>query len=796
MSKTRLISGRSKKVTGTELAPDRYTFLDLSNAEPDLGLPDTDSAVLVGRLDGTRDWVDLNSVDSFKGYTGSQGERAGFSYQFSDNTVLEDPTNGFLRVDNVNIATVVNLAISKTTAELQDIGGFIGSVLGASNTIRGYLILNSSSNLDDTFAVFSILDSQDNGTWYSITVGYITGTIPDNNEFLSVNFLRNGDVGFTGSQGVDGRDGYTGSQGDIGYTGSEGIGFTGSQGDIGYTGSKGEQGNFGGVTFDYTYSALTSEEDPGIGFLRFNLNDVTAAQFLFIHDTDDTNVNLDNYLATIDSSTSELKGHVRISNKQDSSDFAIFAITGTSANNVTFFTIPISFVSGSATSFTDNEDILITFAKTGDKGDIGYTGSAGIDGVDGINGVDGYTGSQGDIGFTGSEGYTGSQGELGVQGDVGFTGSTGYTGSEGSPGTSAKIVGSVPTDDDLPLFYEGEVGDGYIVQDTGNLWTWTGLGWVEIGRITGYTGSHGTYGGVSFSYLFNKEDPPTATDPQPGNFKLNTVLLSSASILYISDFDATGVDLSEFLTYINSSSSLTKGFFRIAKEYEPTQYALYQITGSIADNTGYFDVFCAFIGASVTNFETGDRLIITFDRTGDKGDLGPEGYTGSAGADGETGYTGSEGESSFAYSTTPPINPVPGDRWFDSSIGAETVWTDDGDSGQWVEVSASGFLGLRGFTGSSGYGSVDLNTRTYTGDGLTRNFTISSNLEVDTALVFVNGQIKTPSVDYTIIDTTLTFTIAPTNGQSIQIREIISSSAAVFREAQTIATGLSIVFGL
>ena len=74
MSKSRLVSGRIKKVTGAELSVDRYEFLDLGNAEPDLGNPDADGSILVADIDGTRYWTpntpsvgaidDLTDVDT------------------------------------------------------------------------------------------------------------------------------------------------------------------------------------------------------------------------------------------------------------------------------------------------------------------------------------------------------------------------------------------------------------------------------------------------------------------------------------------------------------------------------------------------------------------------------------------------------------------------------------------------------------------------------------------------------------------------------------------------------------
>jgi hypothetical protein len=83
---------------------------------------------------------------------------------------------------------------------------------------------------------------------------------------------------------------------------------------------------------------------------------------------------------------------------------------------------------------------------------------------------------------------------VGYAGSQGYTGSQGFTGSQGPAGTSVQIVGTVPTSDDLPDPYSGDVGDGYIVQSTGFLWIWDGEEWFEAGQITGYTGSRGELG--------------------------------------------------------------------------------------------------------------------------------------------------------------------------------------------------------------------------------------------------------------------------------------------------------------
>mgnify|MGYP007049614315 CR=1 FL=1 len=57
MSKSRLISGRVKKVTGDLLNPNRSRYLDLSNAEPDLAIPELDGQLLSSTNTGTRYWT-------------------------------------------------------------------------------------------------------------------------------------------------------------------------------------------------------------------------------------------------------------------------------------------------------------------------------------------------------------------------------------------------------------------------------------------------------------------------------------------------------------------------------------------------------------------------------------------------------------------------------------------------------------------------------------------------------------------------------------------------------------------
>lgn len=189
------------------------------------------------------------------------------------------------------------------------------------------------------------------------------------------------------------------------------------------------------------------------------------------------------------------------------------------------------YIDNKALSIDANNNITIngeiaTGGYTGSRGytgSKGYTGSSGIQGYSGSQGELGYTGSKGDLGYTGSRGdtgYVGSQGDIGYagsQGTNGLQGNRGYTGSEGAQGSpgqqgqtgaqgvSVTLVGSTSTSAGLPL--TGNAGDGWIVNDTGNLWFWSTVNsqWEDIGQIVGpqgdlgYTGSQGTHGDIGLT---------------------------------------------------------------------------------------------------------------------------------------------------------------------------------------------------------------------------------------------------------------------------------------------------------
>ncbi len=159
----------------------------------------------------------------------------------------------------------------------------------------------------------------------------------------------------------------------------------------------------------------------------------------------------------------------------------------------------------------------------GEKGDQGYQGVAGQQGVAGPQGAPGVQGPAGAQGQTGPQGSPGSAGAQGVQGPAGVQGNQGYQGAQGyqgKDGSGVTIVGSVSTPADLPV--SGHAGEGYITEDDGHLWIWTGASWNDVGLIRGPQGPVGTSGAQGAQGTNGAQGPAGAqgqTGPQgsPGS---------------------------------------------------------------------------------------------------------------------------------------------------------------------------------------------------------------------------------------------------------------------------------------
>ena len=227
-----------------------------------------------------------------------------------------------------------------------------------------------------------------------------------------------------------------------GSGGGGGNGATGATGPRGATGmgATGPAGQFGGISVEYRFRNSIADADPGLGLLSFDSTDLSAATEMYIDKQDVNGVVVADFLRTIDDSTNPIKGHFRLGDKTDVTKFAMFTIGGMVEHDA-YFSILCNRVSG-IQSFSNLENVVLTFARTGDVGATGSTGPQGATGLDGKFAGYGATGSTGPRGFTGPQGIqgaTGPQGIQGIPGQIGPMGATGigYAGSRGLGDTGA-----------------------------------------------------------------------------------------------------------------------------------------------------------------------------------------------------------------------------------------------------------------------------------------------------------------------------------------------------------------------
>lgn len=141
--KVGLFSGKVLKRTGDDLSADRYKWLRLEEAEPDLGQPNIESSLLVGYLDGTRGWEDrLFNTFAPDPDTGDE--------------VLTFTIDGNIQV-NGNINGIIEVDVSPTSLNLPD-GAIIkiGDDEVLSQTNLGPTVVNTNAEVVGTI---------NTGTW-------------------------------------------------------------------------------------------------------------------------------------------------------------------------------------------------------------------------------------------------------------------------------------------------------------------------------------------------------------------------------------------------------------------------------------------------------------------------------------------------------------------------------------------------------------------------------------------------------------------------------------------------------
>lgn len=102
------LSGKVKKTPPANVDPNRYTFINLENVEPDLGLPQFDNAIAASDADGVRKWLYLN----IEGGNVDIGGNVTLSTTLDEVTTRGNTTTNGISIGNL---TVENIFIDNDT---------------------------------------------------------------------------------------------------------------------------------------------------------------------------------------------------------------------------------------------------------------------------------------------------------------------------------------------------------------------------------------------------------------------------------------------------------------------------------------------------------------------------------------------------------------------------------------------------------------------------------------------------------------------------------------------------------
>lgn len=119
-----------------------------------------------------------------------------------------------------------------------------------------------------------------------------------------------------------------------------------------------------------------------------------------------------------------------------------------------------------------------------------------------------------------------------------------------------------------------------------------------------------------FKWVFDSST--TDADPGTGEFRLNNATLASVTEAYIDNVDAAANTVSAWLDTFDDSTSATKGTVKFQQVDDPTVFAMYSVTGSVTDGTGYRKITLTYLASNGT-FTAGETFAVVFQPSGNAG---------------------------------------------------------------------------------------------------------------------------------------------------------------------------------
>ena len=145
----------------------------------------------------------------------------------------------------------------------------------------------------------------------------------------------------------------------------------------------------------------------------------------------------------------------------------------------------------------------------------------------------------------------------------------------------------------------------------------------------------------------------TMADPTAGWLRLNSATQNAATALVVDTIGSDAIDYTSMLYTFDDSTSAVLGFIRLEKQGDSSKFLIFSVT-AMTTPAGYRQFTVSCVGYSSANpFAQGDVLVMSFTRTGDKGDTGDPGaaYTPQSAKFSDRKATSTAGGTSTGNST-------------------------------------------------------------------------------------------------------------------------------------------------
>ena len=463
------------------------------------------------------------------------------------------------------------------------------------------------------------------------------------------------------------------------------VGVQGAQGNQGVQGAQGNTGPPGGALGEgYTYSTSLSGGDSSNGACRFDATALNAATKCFLSYNDDGGNDLKQFVLSFQDSNSSVRAYLTTTKENNNSSFITHEISNVAddtSGNFLELTISKANSYSSTTPFSNSDGVFVGLTRTGDRG-------------------------------------------------------TAWQ-SAWSTGTSYEYADAVEHNGSSWIALQAHSGQ-------------------EPGRTSGYwdllsSGNvHAAGGTVGSGWLYNTTNGGDLSLPAAEYIRTQRTLgsenISTSTVVFVHKTDIESDDMSTPLQMISSSTSDIKGHLRLTSANDHSRFVIWPVRGVTFMGGTVCKYTCAAATSTLSSgqFDAGEELSVSFDRSGDAG-LDWRGAWSNAIAysvDDAVSHESRTWVAALSHTNQTPALVslywtllVPGCRWLGSYSSVQTYFINDTVSylgGSWIsksdnnlnhppdEVSSSywdqvaskgdtGAAGQNGANGSDGAPGVDGN---------------------------------------------------------------------------------------